>query len=105
MGAAAVGRTVGDLMAPLRRTAVMGEINFEVDDAAAAIDRVAAAFANAAQDRLDGLTIEQSGGWFNLRPSNTEPRLRLNLEGDDAVLRDAGLARIIDLLGEPESAS
>ena len=48
------------------------------------IERVAAAYADAAQDRLDGLTVDRGDWWFNLRPSNTEPLLRLNLEAPDA---------------------
>ena len=44
------------------------------------IERVAAAYADADQDRLDGLTVDLGDWWFNVRPSNTEPLLRLNLE-------------------------
>ena len=47
------------------------------------IDEVAAAYADAEQDRLDGLTVDLGDWWFNLRPSNTEPLLRLNLEAAD----------------------
>ena len=49
------------------------------------IERVAAAFAGADQDRLDGLTVDLGDWWFNLRPSNTEPLLRLNLEARHAA--------------------
>ena len=63
--------------------AASGEINTTVDDQQAVIDKVAAAFTDGEQDRLDGLTVDmglESGGWwFNVRPSNTEPLLRLNL--------------------------
>lgn len=69
---------------PFHRYADSGEINTQVDDPQAVIERVAATFAaehpEAAQDRLDGLTIDFDQWWFNLRPSNTEPLLRLNLE-------------------------
>ena len=47
------------------------------------IEAVAAHYADAAQDRLDGLTVDLGDWWFNLRPSNTEPLLRLNLEAAD----------------------
>ncbi|MGI8710612.1 MAG: phosphomannomutase/phosphoglucomutase [Acidimicrobiales bacterium] len=72
------------LRQPFDRYADSGEINTQVDDPRAVIDAVAGAFAesdpDAAQDRLDGLTVDLGDWWFNLRPSNTEPLLRLNLE-------------------------
>jgi phosphomannomutase len=70
------------LRKPFERYADSGEININVDDALAVIERVVAApeFANATHDRLDGLTVDLGDWWFNLRPSNTEPLLRLNLE-------------------------
>ena len=71
---------LADLVSSLDRYAASGEINTTVDDAAAVIERVAAAYPDAAQDRLDGLTVDFGDWWFNLRPSNTEPLLRLNLE-------------------------
>ncbi len=75
---------LSDLVASLDRYAASGELNTVVDDAAGVIQRVAAAVAaaypDAIQDRLDGLTVNLGDWWFNLRPSNTEPLLRLNLE-------------------------
>ncbi len=58
-----------------------GEINFVVSDVQQADTAVAAGFSDAAIDRLDGLTVDLGDRWFNLRPSNTEPVLRLNVEG------------------------
>lgn len=81
---------LADLVSELDRYAVSGEINTKVEDPAAVIDRVAGAFAGADQDRMDGLTVDLGDWWFNLRPSNTEPLLRLNLEAgtqDDVDLR------------------
>jgi phosphomannomutase len=79
-----------------------GEINSEVGDAAgqaAATERVRAAFAGrpgVTIDGLDGLTVSTADWWFNLRPSNTEPLLRLNAEATDgktmAAVRDEVLA-------------
>lgn len=60
-----------------------GEINFHVVDKEAADRAVERAFGDHAADRLDGLTIDLGDRWFNLRPSNTEPVLRLNVEGPD----------------------
>ena len=74
---------LSDLVAPLDRYSASGEINTEVPDSAAVIDRVAAAFEGCRQDRLDGLSVDCGDWWFNLRPSNTEPLLRLNLEAGD----------------------
>ena len=74
------GGRLSELAAPLERYAASGEINTEVPDAAAVLERVAAAFEGCRQDRLDGLSVDCGDWWFNLRPSNTEPLLRLNLE-------------------------
>ena len=71
---------LSDLVSDLNRYAASGELNTAVNDAATVIDKMAAAYPNAAQDRLDGLTVDLGDWWFNLRPSNTEPLLRLNLE-------------------------
>jgi len=76
-----------------------GEINFDVSDQQAALDTVTAAFADVEPDRLDGLTFDLGDQWFNLRPSNTEPKLRLNAEADspEAV---AALVRRVGVLIE-----
>ena len=71
---------LSELRRPYERYAASGEINTRVDDAAAAIEAVAEAYAGHDQDRLDGLTVDAGDWWFNLRASNTEPLLRLNLE-------------------------
>ena len=71
---------LSELRRPFERYAASGEINFEVPDPRAVVERVAEHYAGADQDRLDGLTVDFGVWWFNLRPSNTEPLLRLNLE-------------------------
>ena len=71
---------LSDLVSAFDRYASSGALNTTVDDAAVVIERVSAAYPNAGQDRLDGLTVDLGDWWFNLRPSNTEPLLRLNLE-------------------------
>ena len=72
------------LRRPFERYADSGEINTEVSDPRAAIEAVAGVMAerhpDATQERMDGLTVDVGDWWFNLRPSNTEPLLRLNLE-------------------------
>ena len=76
-------KPLSELRREFERYAASGEINTTVDDQDAVIERVASAFKEGSQDRLDGLTVDmglESGGWwFNVRPSNTEPLLRLNL--------------------------
>jgi phosphomannomutase len=74
------GVPLSELRKPFERYAASGEINTRVDDPHAVIEKVAQAYADAQQDRLDGLTVDLGDWWFNLRPSNTEPLLRLNLE-------------------------
>ncbi len=101
---AAVGEQDGPasgLFAAFSRYSLSGEVNSEVADAHATMVEIEAAYAGAAAsvDRLDGLTVDLGDGtWFNLRPSNTEPLLRLNVEApDDATMervRDEILARV-----------
>jgi phosphomannomutase len=74
------GRPLSDLRTEFERYADSGEINVQVADPAAVIEAVSRHFEGASQDRLDGLTVDLGEWWFNVRPSNTEPLLRLNLE-------------------------
>ncbi len=80
------------LLSEYSRYRASGEINSEVRDQAAATRQVRAAFTGRGgvwMDELDGLTVNGDGWWFNLRPSNTEPLLRLNVEApDEATLID-----------------
>jgi phosphomannomutase len=92
--------TLSDLLTKFSRYAQSGEINSEVADVTRSAEAVRAAFegrAGVVVDDLDGLTVDlPDGSWFNLRPSNTEPLLRLNIEAPDAAavatLRDEVLA-------------
>lgn len=75
------GQKLSELAKPFRRPYVqIPETNFEVTDKDAMIKKVAAAFVGDQQDLLDGLTVNFGTSWFNIRPSNTEPLLRLNAE-------------------------
>jgi phosphomannomutase len=78
------GLPLSELRKPFERYVQSGEINSRVDDPAAVIEKVAGEYSQYSQDRLDGLTVDCGPWWFNLRPSNTEPLLRLNLEAPDA---------------------
>ncbi len=66
------------------------------------IRRLAEAFHDGAIDYLDGITVEYPDWWFNVRPSNTEPFLRLVLEARDARRLEAGRSRLLAILGAPE---
>ena len=89
------GEPLSKVRVPFERYAASGEINTTVDNPDRVIAKVAASFAQHPQDRLDGLTVDCGDWWFNLRPSNTEPLLRLNLE---APTRDQCDAYVADLL-------
>lgn len=93
--------TLGELIAPLRRYVQSGEINFRVEDKAEKMNELAGEFADGKKDNLDGVTIQFDDWWFNVRPSNTEPFLRLNLEANDAGLMKEKLDQIQAMLGEP----
>lgn len=88
---------LSDLVKPLRKYFHTGEINFKVADAAAVFAR-ARALKGGTVAELDGVTVRFADWWFNLRASNTEPVVRLNLEADTAALRDAKLAEIKTLI-------
>ena len=101
----AENRPLSELVDPLRRYAASGEINRRVPDVDAVLDVIRAEHAGAPEiSELDGLLVRYPEWWFNLRPSNTEPVLRLNLEADGEERmqeeRDRMLARIASLGGE-----
>ena len=94
-------RPLSELLAGYTRFHATGEINSTVDDAAAVMAAIEKEYADrdgVTVDHLDGLTVTHDDWWFNVRPSNTEPLLRLNAEAADADglarLRDEVLARI-----------
>ncbi|MEE2941485.1 MAG: phosphomannomutase/phosphoglucomutase, partial [Planctomycetota bacterium] len=99
------GRKLSELVEDLRRYHATGEINFEVEDKAAAIAALRERYSDGRQDELDGITVEYGDlesddwWWFNVRMSNTEPLLRLNLEARRPETRDARRDELIGLLG------
>ncbi len=89
------------LRKPFERYAQSGEINTRVTDTTASIERVARAFPYLHQDRLDGLTlISDTTWWFNVRPSNTEPLLRLNLEAATREECEARTKQVLAIVRE-----
>jgi phosphomannomutase len=101
------GRRLSELVANLRRYHATGEVNFRVPDKDEAIAALKQRFSDGRQDELDGITVEygdlgdEEWWWFNVRASNTEPLLRLNLEANSAALRDQQRELLVSLLGEP----
>ncbi len=92
------GSTLSEMRTPYEPYVASGEINTVVDDPSAVIDRVRAAYSHCDRDELDGLTVDAGEWWFNLRPSNTEPLLRLNLEAADVASCDAQVAEVLDII-------
>ncbi|MEK7414505.1 MAG: phosphomannomutase/phosphoglucomutase, partial [Planctomycetota bacterium] len=90
-------KNLSDLIKPLRKYFHTGEINFKVADPAAVFAR-AKALPGGKVAELDGVTVRFKDWWFNIRASNTEPVVRLNLEADTAALRDAKLTEIKKLI-------
>jgi phosphomannomutase len=75
-----------------------GELNIEVEESSKVIREVSKKYSNYSQDNLDGLTVQLQKCWFNLRPSNTEPLLRLNLEAEDEASYETTLQEVMDLI-------
>ncbi len=94
------GKSLKSLIAPLRKYAHSGEINFRVTDQQAAMEAAAARFSDGEITRLDGLSVDYPDWWFNLRPSNTEPLLRLNAEADSPELLAEKLQEIKAVLAQ-----
>jgi len=88
------------LLQPYQRYADSGEINTEVASPAATVAAIAEAegAAGASIDLLDGLTVEHDDWWYNVRPSNTEPLLRLNVEAKTPELCAAHVAEVRELI-------
>ena len=94
------GKPLSHLLEPLRRYRNSGEINSVVEDQQATIEKVAKSYAAERQDRLDGLTAESNDWWFNVRPSNTEPLLRLNVEARTDDLLQQKVDEVLSLIRE-----
>jgi phosphomannomutase len=98
---------LSQLVQGLRRYHASGEINFQVANKEALMQQVRTRYRDGRQDELDGVTVEYGElgrapwWWFNLRASNTEPLLRLNLEASDAELARSKQAELVSMLGNP----
>ena len=89
---------LSELRKPFERYEASGEINTSVSDAQVVMEEVAKVYSKFPQDWIDGLTVDCGDWWFNLRPSNTEPLLRLNLEASTRDDCDTYVAEVLSLV-------
>ena len=94
-------KSMSELISPLKKYYQSGEVNFEVEDKDGKIRELAEAYPKAQVDYLDGITIDNGEWWFNVRKSNTEPLLRLNLECVSAAQLEEKFKELKKFLGEP----
>ena len=95
------GKPLSELVAPLQRYAKSEETNFQVDDKQGKMDALAERYADGEIDHLDGVTVQYPDWWFNVRPSNTEPYLRLVCEAKDPAMLEEKMNDLVAMLGEP----
>ena len=97
------GKTMSELVAPGKKYAQSGEINFEIEEKDAALDALSDEYGDVAEiDDLDGVTLDafaDAGWWCNIRKSNTEPLLRLNAEAKNQATLERVLAELAPKLG------
>jgi phosphomannomutase len=95
-------RPLSELILPLKKYSSTGEINMKTGRRDEIVAALRAAFPDAGIDTLDGLTMEFPAWWFNLRSSNTEPLIRLNLEADTDAGRDRQLAEVLMVIRDTD---
>jgi len=95
------GRPFSQIVAPLLRYAKSEETNFQVEDKQGKMDLLERKYADGEIDHLDGITIQYKDWWFNVRPSNTEPYLRLVAEANTEELLEQHMKELIADLGQP----
>jgi phosphomannomutase len=93
-------RSLSAILRPIDNRFRSGEINSDVDDVDATIERVKAYYSaqGATTDQIDGLSVDFPDWWFNVRPSNTQPLLRLNVEADDKALLGEKTSEVLSLI-------
>lgn len=92
------GQPLSAMLKPYDRYSQSGEINSEVSDQKAVLNRLAEVYSEGKQDTSDGLTVEFPDWWFNCRPSNTEPLLRLNLEAKTKDLMERKRDEVLNII-------
>jgi len=94
-------RPASELIKPLKRYFSSGENNFKVEDKQGMMRELARKYSQGQVDDLDGTTVQFKDWWFNVRPSNTEPLLRLNIEAKTEEMLNEKYAELKTFLGEP----
>lgn len=92
------GKSLSEIANPLRKYFHSGEINSKVEDKEAKMNEIAERYKDAKISWLDGVTVEYDNFWFNVRPSNTEPLLRLNLEAISKEVMEQKCAEVLKLI-------
>ena len=92
------GKTVSETIAPIDTRFRSGEINSTVKDIPSKLRQIEEHYKGAQIDHLDGVTINYPNWWMNIRPSNTEPLLRLNVEGDTKELMERHRDEALELI-------
>ena len=93
---------LSDLIRPLQTYYATGEINIRVKDKDSVFTALEANYNDAQKDHLDGLTIGYDTWWFNLRASNTEPLMRLNLEAADLIIKEEKRKEVLNIIGKTD---
>ncbi|NIA06661.1 MAG: phosphomannomutase/phosphoglucomutase [Actinobacteria bacterium] len=102
------GTPLSKLIKTVKKYHHSGEINFEVHNKAAVLDKIIARYRKNAKARIDmrdGVTVELDNYWFNVRPSNTESKLRLNLEANSKAMMERMVRDLTKLISSPAKAS
>jgi phosphomannomutase len=98
---AEAGKSISELVKGLDRYTRSGEINSQVEDIPAKLAEIKREYGDGTIDELDGVTVRYPQWWFIVRPSNTEPELRLNVEADDAALMARKRDELLALIRAP----
>jgi phosphomannomutase len=94
----ASGQTLADYVRPLKKYFPSGEINSTVSDVPAVLARLKETYYDGQQSELDGLSVEYPDWWFNVRASNTEPLIRLNLEARSQEVMENKTAEVLKII-------
>ena len=92
------GKTLSELIKPIQRYFASGEINSEVHSSQAVLDAIRKQYKDGTLTELDGITVEFADWWFNVRCSNTEPLVRLNLEAKTKARMEAKRDELLALI-------
>lgn len=99
------GKKASELVSPYRTYVKTRELNYLIEKKEEAIAKMAAHFADGVQSQLDGLTVEYADWWFNVRASNTENVIRLNVEAREPQLLEDKLSEVLTVLDNPQAAN